>query len=117
MKISYLTLNGIRNNTKDLKNEIDAALAFAKSMNIDGLTDFNKMHRRRRKPKRLDENPDFTVVLNIYRYYAKETIAVLDAMLSVLRGKYEDVESLLKPFFDVLDPKITHYHLIDRWSN
>ena len=105
MKISYSSLNGIRNNTEDLKNEVDAALAFAKSMNIDGLTGFNKMHRRRRKPKRLDENPDSVVVLNIYRYYAKETIAVLDTVLSVLRGKYENVESSLKPFPDVLDPK------------
>ena len=99
MKISYSSLNGIRNNTEDLKNEVDAALAF------DGLTGFNKMHRRRRKPKILDENPDSVVVLNIYRYYAKETIAVLDTVLSVLRGKYENVESSLKPFPDVLDPK------------
>ena len=49
-------------------NEVNAALAFAKFMNIDGLADFNKVHRRRRNPKRLDENLDSEFVLGIYRY-------------------------------------------------
>ena len=49
-------------------NEVNAALAFAKFMNIDGLADFNKVHRRRRNLKRLDENLDSEFVLGIYRY-------------------------------------------------
>ena len=48
MKIAYSSLNAIRSNTENFKNEVDAALAFAKSMDIDDLLDFNVVHRRRR---------------------------------------------------------------------
>ena len=98
MKIAYSSLNTIRSNTENLKNEVDAALAFAKSMDTDDLSDFNEVRRRRRMPKRFDENPDSTVVLDIYQYYSKEIIAVLNTMLSVIREKYENVESSFKNF-------------------
>ena len=49
-------------------NEVNAALAFVKFMNIDGLADFNKVQRRRRNSKRFDENLDSEFVLGIYRY-------------------------------------------------
>ena len=103
MKTAYSALNGIRNNTEDSNNEVVAAQTFAKFMDINCLADFNKVHRRGRKPKRLDENPDSTFILDIYQYYAKEIIAVFDPMLSALIEKYE--KSSFKPFFDVLDPK------------
>ena len=93
MKIAYSLLNTIRSNTENLKNEVDA-----KSMDTDDLSDFNEARRRRRMPKRFDENPDSTVVLDIYQYYSKEIIAVLNAMLSVIREKYENVESSFKNF-------------------
>ena len=62
-------------------HEADAALAFAKSIDINGLADFNKLYRRKKKRKRLDENPYSAAVLDIYRYYAKEIIPVLCTML------------------------------------
>ena len=49
MRIAYSSLSGIRNDTEDLKNKDDAALALTKSMVIDGLADFNKVPRRKAK--------------------------------------------------------------------
>ena len=66
IKIAYSSPNWIRINTEDLKNEVDTALSFAKSIDISGLADFNKTNRmRRRKPKKLDENPDSAVTVDL----------------------------------------------------
>lgn len=65
-----------------MKNEVDATLAFAKSMDFDELANFSKVHSKIRKPKRLNENLYFSVVTNIYWYYAKEIITVVDPICS-----------------------------------
>ena len=114
IKIAYSSPNWIRINTEDLKNEVDTALSFAKSIDINGLADFNKTNRmRRRKPKKLDENPDSVVTVDISQYYAKKIIAVLGTMLFLLREKYDNVESSCKTFFDLLDQKVSQNHPMD----
>ena len=97
-----------------MKNEVDTALSFAKSIDINGLADFNKTNRmRRRKPKKLDENPDSAVTVDIPQHYAKKIIAVLGTMLLLLKEKYDNVESSCKTFFDLLDQKNSQNHLMD----
>lgn len=114
IKIAYSSLNWIGINTADLKNEADTALSFAKSKDINGLADFNKTNRmRRRKPKKLAENPDSAVTVDISQYYSKKIIAVLGTMLLLLREKYDNVESFCKTSFDLLDQKNSQNHPMD----
>lgn len=52
------TLSSIRNDENQLNNFIDSAIKFSEKMGISPLNDFNKHHRRRVTPKKIDDERD-----------------------------------------------------------
>ena len=49
-----------------MTSQITVAKEYSKKPDIDAEADFAKHHRPRRPPKRLDENPETTAVLDVY---------------------------------------------------
>lgn len=49
--------NDINNDSIGMDNLIDSFINYAHQLNINPESDFNKIHRRRLLPKRLDSNP------------------------------------------------------------
>ena len=108
MESTQKILEGIKNNSCEQKDMVDAALAFAKTLGVTGEEEFRRVHRPRRLPKRFvdDSNTESnTEEVTLYSYYCKEIEAVLDMLISVLNSKCENLKSKFKPFYDVLDPK------------
>ena len=91
------------------ENLIESALNFGRSVDVDGEEEFKKVHRKRKPPKKLDENPSTSAEFSLLSYYKKEINEVLDMMISVLTSKYDNLKVSFKSFSNVLDPTITEY--------
>lgn len=109
MNSTLKILGSMRTNTEDQKHLIEAALNFAKTVDVNGEEEFKRVHRRRKLPKRLDDTPDSCADFTVFSYYSKEMNVVLDMMISVLSSKCENLKSSFKYFSDVLDPNVTEY--------
>ena len=61
-----LALERINEDEMAMTFQITVAKEYLKKPDIDAEADFAKHHRPHRPPKRLDENPETTAVLNVY---------------------------------------------------
>ena len=52
------SLEGIRSNYSHIDNQLSAAISFAESKGIDAQENVDKMHRKRKIPKPMDEKRD-----------------------------------------------------------
>ncbi|CAM1307952.1 Uncharacterised protein r2_g1783 [Pycnogonum litorale] len=59
------TLKHMRNNSDALDKEIEAAVVFSEKFGIDVQAEFQKHHRPRRPPIRVDERAENTAMLNV----------------------------------------------------
>ncbi len=59
-----------------LSNLVQAAVSFASTFEVDANAEYRKFHRRRRMPRRLDENHNTTAELEMPLFYRKEFTAV-----------------------------------------
>ncbi|XP_050065998.1 uncharacterized protein LOC126555076 [Aphis gossypii] len=84
IKSTISSLEKIRLETENMDNLINSAKITAQSFGVDSDTDFNRYHRIRKRPKRLDENTDNSAPyefsnLNVF----VETIQPMYKILSV----------------------------------
>lgn len=78
---------------------VESAASFAKSScNVEPDKDFNKHHRRRLKPKKIDENPKTAAVIDFSQFYRKEFKILLDDFTSTVNQHLQSVVTLLRPF-------------------
>ena len=96
------TLQGIRSKTQDQENLIEAALQFSNKMSINGKEEYERLHRPRKPPKRLDSCPETAAVLSMTSFYCKEMNTLLDTMISVLTDKFSHLKQTFQVFSDVL---------------
>lgn len=71
-------LSQIKQSDEEINNLISSAMEFPKKLEIDYKSEFDKHHRRRKKPQRIDENPDSQVEFSISEFYRKEFRCVLN---------------------------------------
>lgn len=109
MESTLKILQSMRSNAEEQKHFVEAALNFARGVDVDGHEEFKRVHRRRKLPKKLDDNPASSAEFTLYSYYNKEMNAVLDVMISVLDSKCENLRSSFKPFSEILDPNVNEY--------
>ena len=115
MESTQNMLERIKNDTDGQKNQIDGALNFANSLGVNGVEEFNKIHRIRKKTIRYEDShtPDTSSSSDentIHSYYSKEMNTVLETMLSILDSKCKNIKSSFKPFHVVLDPNVEIQH-------
>ena len=65
---------------------------------ISGIYEFNRLHRPRRPPRRIDQAPETTLVPDIHTHYRKEMISVLDRLATEFRDVQRSAESVAQPF-------------------
>ena len=52
------TLRHLRNDEENLNKQIDAAIIFSHRIGIDAIEEYQRHHRPRRQPRRIDEQPE-----------------------------------------------------------
>ena len=90
-------------------SQITSTLIYAKTLGIDGETEFAKVQRLRKLPWKLEENRDNVSSLNLKQFCRKEFNLFLDLFISVLNTKCDVLENTIKIFTDVLDPNAKIY--------
>jgi len=61
---------------------VESAASFAKNCYVEHEKDFNNHHRRRCKPKEIDENPETAAEIVFSQFYCKELKIFLDVFRS-----------------------------------
>ena len=109
IKLMELTKNALEKIRSDdiFKLELEKSYDLCAQLNIDPEEDFQKHHRKRKIPKRLDENPETAATLTVAQHAAKETNSMLDRMIVDLSGKINNVKENFKPFLHILSPNPT----------
>ncbi|CAB3991910.1 zinc finger MYM-type 1-like [Paramuricea clavata] len=90
--------------TKTAASEIQAAVIFAEHLGVDAQTVFQRHHRHRKPPARIDENPSNAVSLNLESFYRKEFKAVLNTQISTYKEVNNNSKETTRPLIDTLHP-------------
>ena len=96
------SLKQLNSNTEGLNGEIESAVKFATNRGLDPTSDFQRYHRRRRPPARLDDNAETSASLDLLTFYRKEFKAVLDTQISFLSDVQSNCTATIKPLVDCL---------------
>lgn len=91
------SLSKIRNSDNELNNLIESAKKFSQKNGISPEDDFQRHHRRRVAPRKLDESRENTVDFNINQFFRKEFITVLDTGITFLQDDLKNVINNMQP--------------------
>ncbi len=105
LQITEKSIQQIRESDMQLSNLVQAAVSFASTFEVDANAEYRKFHRKRRMPRRLDENHNTTAELEMPLFYRKEFTAVLDVLLAQIHTKTENIQCAFKPLLEGLCPR------------
>ena len=97
------SLQRIRRTENAIDDEIQAACLIASQFNVDAEAEFQRIHRTRVPPRRLDPNPETQTNMSMTTFYRKNVFLFLDTMVEVLSAMINGLEDSFKPSIDVLD--------------
>ena len=103
-KATISTLEHIRNDNDGLENQVHASKSFWEQYGTDPDTEYNRHYRQRKKPRRIDDNPETAANLCLVNHYRKEFVAALDAKIGTLKANLEAVTNILQPVMTLLQP-------------
>ena len=117
MDATLETLKSINSKSEDVNAEIDAAIAFANSKGLDPISDFQRHHRRKRPPLRIDDNPGSSAAFDMHTFYRREFKAVLDTQISFLSEVYLNCCKTVQPITECLGlnkdkPKLENFQAL-----
>lgn len=96
----------IRADDKMMDDQIESSLIFARSLGIDPENDFNRHHRPRRAPRRLDEQAETVAVVSLREFYRMQFREVLDVLTSRMGEHLTQCKKSLLPLLKCLKPPI-----------
>ena len=82
MEATLRIMEKIRADDSMMDNQIESSIIFARRPGIDPEVDFNRHHRPRRTPRRVDEQAGTAAVLSLQQFYRKQLREVLDILTS-----------------------------------
>ena len=101
-KATIISLERIKGDETAMTSQITAATEYSKKLGIDAEADFAKHHRTRRPPRRLDEHPETTAVLDLYQFFGKEFKCVLDVLITEFKEKIQPTLDIIAPLSRLL---------------
>lgn len=82
-----------------MNDEIDAAIAFAERLKLNPEQEFNKHHRLRKPPKRLDENAENAHQMAMKEFYRKEFLQFLNRLCTDLTDNVKAIKANVAPLY------------------
>ena len=116
MTIIKATVDNLRRINEDshgMDAEIHAGIAYARKLGGDSEAEFNRKHRVRRPPSRIDDNPDSQVTLTMMQFYRREFKTVLDIQIVQLGDNLIQCFEAVKPLATVLQPPLKNLNFKD----
>ena len=114
------TLKSINSKSEDVNAEIDAAIAFANRKGLDLISDFQRHHRHKQPPLRIDDNPGSSAAFGMHTFYRREFKAILDTQISFLSEVYLNCCKTVQPIIECLGlnkdkPKLENFVALARF--
>eukprot|EP00794_Sanderia_malayensis_P014889 gene14889-16434_t len=70
------------------------------------MSEYQRHHKVRRPPRRIDENPETTAVLSFQEFYRKEMCLVLDSLIAEYSENIKACLEKIRPLADGLQPPV-----------
>ena len=102
MDATLETLKSINSKSEDVNAVIDAAISFANSKGLDPISDFQRHHRRKQPPLRIDDNPGSLAAFDMHTFYPRKFKTVLDTQISFLSEVYLNCCETVQPIIECL---------------
>lgn len=102
IKSTISSLEKIRLETENMDNLINSAKITAQSFGVDSDTDFNRYHRIRKRPKRLDENTDNSAPYELLNFYRQHFNLVLDTLINLSSSNLNVFVETIQPMYKIL---------------
>lgn len=102
IKSTISSLEKIRLETENMDNLINSAKITAQSFGVDSDTDFNRYHRIRKRPKRLDENADNSTPYELLNLYRQHFNLVLDTLINLSSSNLNVFVETIQPMYKIL---------------
>ncbi|KAF0748483.1 zinc finger MYM-type protein 1-like, partial [Aphis craccivora] len=96
------SLKEINEDESQINNIITSAEIFTKKLDVDSNADFNKFHRQRNLPKKIDCNSSTQAIFNLQTFYRKEFKEVLDTLINESANNLRDCFKIVEPIFKIL---------------
>jgi hypothetical protein len=98
------TLCLLRNDEENLNRQIDAAIIFSHRIGIDAIEEYQRHHRPRRQPRRIDEQTETEAHLDLNEYYRKEFVQILDHQITALSDNVKVAFDIISSCISLLLP-------------
>ena len=98
------TLCHLRNDEENLNRQIDAAIIFSHRIGIDAIEEYQRHHRPRRQPRRIDEQTETEAHLDLNEYYRKEFVQILDHQITALSDNVKVAFDIISSCISLLLP-------------
>lgn len=103
------SLKEINEDESQINNIKTSAEIFAKKLDVDSNADFNRFHRQRNLPKKIDCISSTQAILNLQTFYTKKFKEVLDTLINEsannLRNCFTNLQ-IVEPIFKILSMPI-----------
>ena len=99
-------MENIRTDDKMMDDQIESSLIFARSLGIDPGNYYNRHHRPRRAPRRIDEQAGTAAVFSLQQFYRKQFREVLDSLTSRMGEHLAQCRKNRLPLLKCLKPPI-----------
>lgn len=100
------SLKEIRNNTEHLNNLISTAKVFSLKMEVNPVVDFQRHHRKRLNPKKIDTNSNTQADFTLESFYRKEFNHVLDTLINLMAENLKSCLSSVQSIYHILSVPI-----------
>jgi len=101
-KSTVQSLQRMQEKDEEIDAQIRAACQFAEKLEIDPERDYQKLHRVRRPPRRVDDHPETTASISLHQFYRKEYKCVIDTLVVQFKDKMQPTLDVIAPFDRVL---------------
>ena len=99
-------LQKLRDDDKMIDDQIEASVIFARNIEIDAKADFNRHHRPKKAPRRVDEQAETATVFSLQAYYRNQFREVLDVLTSRMKENLVQCQQSLLPLLKCLKPPV-----------
>ena len=117
IKATITSLEVIRGDDVGIRNQIEASVAVLSGKGVDVNAKFSRLHRPRRQPRRLDDNPQSMAEIPISTFYDREFKAVLDIFIEQYKENLEKCLEKVRSLFTILLPPLRSDHEDDVFND
>ena len=89
-----------------IDDQIEASVIFARNIEIDAEADFNRHHRPRKAPRRVDGQAETATVFSLRGYHRNQFREVLDVLTSRMKEHLVQRQKSLLPLLKCLKPPV-----------